>query len=688
MLKDLYVIQIKKKVKGENMKVKLHNKYEIMLGDKTYLAYNTITKGIFDAIYNFQNYGKGIAVGDGITELGYESSKLSNFVQTLPAQIEEMQCDPSKGTLYIKRTASSVEIGEEFDITELGITDSNQTQLEGNIYSHAYIKDESGKRLTIHKDADVDLFIRYTMYLELDDTKTFLTAGNNLLVKAIFGALQSTPTISVVRGQNSTPNGEFVHRNAPNTTKKYSVKTSRISQEDNTETIRYAFDAKSGEICELVLLFDSTPVARYCMVGQGTQVPTELENLVTQKNYTLDLGQNVAQVVSVADQSGEIVSGYKTRQYARDFSDWIDNPFEANFTSECARWVSNDGNKLAFVADGTLYIYLNKNYAIYKISHNISSVNLKKIIMFENCIFAIYDNQTPLKMYKIGSSLVATQVNVDLSAYNQFSSSYDWQEIQIIGDGNQHFAIGIVLGVINRKAVLLKATLSSDTLTIDSAEYCKADYVVHSFSLYKNNFCDSLICFVTNNYKEIEENYRIEQISPDYTSKITNEIPAYYLSTAVSVEGKSRAVVAKMAEKPFIWLYYYPQAYRYSISLTEGVQNWISTNLMYIIQKYDDSQTPYKIYSLNDYNNPQEFAKGFPEQLDLSTVVDFEFLDDTLIIFTTTKTYALNLKINQTILENMPATESSYNVNIIKEQLAGTNPTEGVMGWFDLVFKV
>lgn len=688
MQKDLYVIQIKKKVKGENMEVKLHNKYEIILGDTTYFAYNTITKGIFDAINQFQNYGQGIALGNGTEELGYEHTQLSNFIQTLPAQIEEMQCDPSKGTMFIKRTATSSDITEELDITELGITSSNESQLQGEIYSHAYIKNNSGDIVAIHKNADVDLFIRYTMYLEFDDTKTFLTAGENSLVKAIFGALDKQPQIKIVRGQNNTQNGEFVHRNIPNTTKAYSVKNTRISENDETETIRYSFDVKSGEICELVMLFDDNPVIRYCMVGEGKKEELTLTDLLSQNNYTLDLGQNISQVHSVFDQSGESVENYKIRHYARDFSDWIDNPFEASFSSSCARWVSSDGNKIAFVADGTVYVYLNKNYALYKISQNISSINLKKIIMFEDFIFAIYDTNEPIKFYRINENLVAEPLSVDMSQYNQFASEYDWQEIQIISDDNQNFAIGVVLGIIARKAVLLKAVLNGDVLIITDVQYCKVDFVVHSFALYKNNFCNCMIGFITNNYQGEEENYRIEQIFADYSSKVTNEIPAYNLSNAVTLEGKSRAVVAKMSQKPYIWLYYYPQAYRYSISLTEGVKNWISTDLMYIIQKYDDAQTPYKIYSLNDYNNPQEFINGFPSSLDMSTVVDFEFLADTLIIFTSKKTYAINLQINQMVLENMPETGKQYSANITKEKLLGTDSTEGVMGWFDLVFKI
>ena len=109
---------------------------------------------------------------------------------------------------------------------------------------------------------------------------------------------------------------------------------------------------------------------------------------------------------------------------------------------------------------------------------------------------------------------------------------------------------------------------------------------------------------------------------------------------------------------------------------------------MYIIQKYTDADIPYKIYSLNDYDNPQEFLNGFPSEIDLSTVTDFEFLNDTLLIFTTEKTYALNLKINQTVLENMPQANATYNVSGEKIKLIGTDKTQGIMGSFSVVFSV
>ena len=126
------------------MKIKLHNKYEIIMGDKTYTAYNTITNKIFDAIYNFVNYGSHLAVGAGTEELGYDTSKLSSHIANFPTELEELQCDPSKGVMYAKRVAHVYELPHSFYMTEFGLTNEGTTQLESTVYSHAYVRDEDG----------------------------------------------------------------------------------------------------------------------------------------------------------------------------------------------------------------------------------------------------------------------------------------------------------------------------------------------------------------------------------------------------------------------------------------------------------------------------------------------------------------------------------------------------------------
>jgi len=110
--------------------------------------------------------------------------------------------------------------------------------------------------------------------------------------------------------------------------------------------------------------------------------------------------------------------------------------------------------------------------------------------------------------------------------------------------------------------------------------------------------------------------------------------------------------------------------------------------LLYIVQKYDNTAAPYKIYSLSEYNKPIEFLNGFPDFIDKSTITDFEFVGDTLIIFTTTQTYALNLKETYKVLENMPEADASYTITGNKETPIGTDKSEGIIGTFSLEFTL
>lgn len=669
------------------MNIKLHNKYEISVGNKTYVAFNTITNKIFEAIKNFTQYSSVFAIGSGANNSGYDNPYLDNVECLVETQLEELQCDPSKGVMYAKRYGVIPAGTTGFYLSEIGITDSVTNTTNPVVYSHAYIKDENGEIAQIYKEVDQELHVRVTLYLEISpETATYLTAGENLLVKAVLGELDHIPAVTVARGYNNAANNVFVHRNMPRESEKFNAAMS-LEESDGAVKFNFTADIKSGSTAEIVLMFDNSPVARVNTVGAGVIEDIELE-LESQSNYILNLYNHISTIQSVVDVDGAPITGYVEKNYAQDFGDFIANPFEETFNAECARWVSKDGKGIAFVSANSVYIYINNNYSLHKVFNNISAINLQEIIMFEDFVFAIYQDQPHFKVYKIEGSQTV-EITTDMQVYEQAFSDYDWQEVQIISADNINFTIGVVFGVIARRPIVMHATLENGVFTITEAAYGACDYIVHSFSLYKNSFCNSMIGFITNNYNGNAEHYRIEQWYPDKTSEITNEVAGYYLCQGtVKLEGKSRAVIAKRTTSPYIWLYYFPQVYRYSISLTAGVENWISTNLLYIIQKYNNAEQPYKIYSLSEYNNPIEFTNGFPENIDQSTITDFEFVGDTLIIFTTSGTYALNLKETCKVLENMPEAEATYTISGSKETLMGTAKSEGIVATFSLEFTV
>ena len=74
------------------------------------------------------------------------------------------------------------------------------------------------------------------------------------------------------------------------------------------------------------------------------------------------------------------------------------------------------------------------------------------------------------------------------------------------------------------------------------------------------------------------------------------------------------------------------------------------------------SNSNYQIYNLVGYNTPENFINNFPSFVDQNKILDFEFLQDTLLIFqddTTKPILALNLKLNHTQIENVSSNEFS-----------------------------
>ena len=143
---------------------------------------------------------------------------------------------------------------------------------------------------------------------------------------------------------------------------------------------------------------------------------------------------------------------------------------------------------------------------------------------------------------------------------------------------------------------------------------------------------------------------------------------------------KNRAIIVEKTTEPYLWIYFYPQVYRYNLSILGSEEDdFISTNLLYLIQKYNNSS--YKIYNLVGYVTPTEFTNGFPNEVDQSKILGFEFLNDSLLIFMNDSTepiIAYNFKETSMLIENVSNNEDQYEIVVNKYNLLGSN-NEGVI---------
>ena len=665
------------------MNIKLHNKYEVITGGQTYTFYNTITHKIYERILdNFSPYATYFAFGTGTGSVYYDESKMRHFTQSYPSTLEEIQCDPSKGEMYVKRVISFGEddaIGLTF--SEIGITYTSQNNPD--ICNHVVVKDKDDIMLTITKKQGQTMVIRVTIYLSFTQQSLgYLTAGDNNLIRAILGERNCECTFKASRGYNLQPN-TCIPRNVPRDAQYFDCDFSVGYKDDGKPYLQLDFDLLSGETAEIVLFMGGSPIARLNMLDHRETVERTLHT-TSQSNNTIDVGEWVKEVTNLARNSVILDEPFVTKRYASDFTDFVKDPFDAPLAAANARWVSKDLDKFAFISGNAVHLYINKDFQFKKVACNIDTTDLKDIIMFEDYVFAVYSQSPYLKVYNLQNNALV-QLQTDFTNYTY---AYGWQELKIIKTTSGGFLIGL-LNTPTRIPIILDAEVSNGVFTITAQQTTQCTSAKYMYDIYKSNFCGSAIAFVTENYLNQAENYRIENFYDDGTTNVGDSTFAYYMCNGtVSLEGKSRAAVAKRTQSPYIWLFYYPVMFRYSISLTEGVENWISGDLMYIIQGYPEGEERYKIYTLTNYNNPQEFVAGFPSQINLSSVVDFEFLKDTLLIFTATQVYALNLKLTSMVVENLADKDPSYSVVYNKYQLSGQDESEGVAGKFTMEFTI
>ena len=153
----------------------------------------------------------------------------------------------------------------------------------------------------------------------------------------------------------------------------------------------------------------------------------------------------------------------------------------------------------------------------------------------------------------------------------------------------------------------------------------------------------------------------------------------YYTKDTKNIYVKNRAVIVEKTTQPSVLLFYYPQMYEYELPLiSDEDNNYFSHDLMYLIQKRG---TTYKVFNIVGYNEPQEFIGGFPESINQENIVDFEFLKDTLLIFTNDKNnpvIGINLNKLCGVVENVSDINTSYDVTFLKYNILGKN-NEGVI---------
>lgn len=658
------------------MKFLFHNKSEIKIGNKTVIFFNKLLNSIFDKLKSFDSYFNFVQVGDGFNNNAEANHHLASKLASYKLVNDEACFNPQDNILFSKKYAIINDSKLDGKIlTEMGICANDQNNEP--VYNYFSLKNEIYPNgITKVKGESIEISI--CIYLEIQSEGIgLLTAGENPFIKFLLGEGTNNKSFYATRGDIYLDNSKMIERERPHNSERFPCS---ISVTNNSSlTLNISADLYCGEVHEVVLLLGDEPFARMNIEKQRNPILTT-STFTSKTNYVVDLGKNIDQVSSVTNTNTNVAeTNIFCSKYATDFGDKISLPFENLFDSETPRFLSKDGNKIFFVVDDKIYAYKNENLSIYKIKTNGAQIqNIKKIVAFDKYVFVCSKSKPYLSAFVIENNEFAN-AEIDFSEYENIDDFSEIFDIDITLAKNNIFMLGYI-SKTNYKGFVIYFSFDSATKTFNFDSYQTSDYsFTYVVAMYKNNFSDASIFFLKGD--KFSYNCQIVTYLPDKTFHDEYTVLCYYYTFETKeIYTKGRAVVVEKTSSPHMWIYFYPQKYRYNLELLgDELDDYLSTNMLYLIQKKTENY--YKIYNLVGYNTPTEFENGFPSELDQSKIKSFEFLDDSLLIFTSDekeKICAYNLKQDSMLVENVSSNSDTYSISYNKLNLLGQN-NEGVV---------
>lgn len=665
------------------MNIKLHNKYEVICGDKTYVAYNTMLKSVFDKIKVLEPYNSYFAFGTGTGAVDFENTTLGSYVATYENSTEQIQADCSKGDMFvIKSKLFGENEGNGLQFSELGITDSMASN--PTIYNHVVLTNDNGEVVTVTKLAGQEMVIRLTIYLDAsNDGNARLIAGDNLLVKQILGENALTnKMLTFAKGTNNQPN-VTIYRGVPKNSTTYENEKVTYYLADSVGVgMKYNVNYGEGELREMVVLADGKPVIRYNCLAEREAI-SKTETLSKNTNNCVILTDDVKEVLSCTSEDGLTNISFKVDNYSHSFGDFISSPFDMPFSNQTTRFVSKDGGLIAFILNGNIYIYKNHDYLIEKIDATaISGAGVSQVLMVGDFVFTKTSLSPYLNCYKITNGACQfMQIDTSIIADTTFTFDLTNMDVTQSKDGKIRIA-GINSA---QKGVCVIASEQDGTLKAEKLVAGQISPIEAIACLYQNNFCDSLVFFLTSCYNNISNMPRVEMVTIDGELD-NNQIHAAawnLINNSSKVFGTDRVICSKklsLTESSIFNTYFYPENLRYNIASDGEIDLYISPDFNTIIKKY--SNTSYKIFSIVGYSTPVEFTDNFFGTLNQEEFLDFEFLKDSLLIFTSNETQsiiAINLNKTGAMLEGLTNDDpTSVVVNFNKFNPLGSGAKEHV----------
>ena len=648
------------------MKLSFHNRLAVKIKNKSYIFYNSLLPSTLERLSTFQNYNSFISIGNGLPDNSIQNQcKLSKFLKTIPLSNKTFQSDISKGVLfaryefYLANNNTSLEY-----LTELGLSNDEQNPSIYNYFS--LISDETPNGISISNKDEV--LFEITINLTIEEQSILLTSGQNPFIEYLLG--NGLGDVYICNSSNQSENIRITREFNPNLNLSLCSKSANL--ENNSLEISFEQNLTNGELDEILFVANNKVFARK-NIKEINPTQNETSGYYAKENYIIKINEDIKSITSITNQDNNTPeSNYFVSNYANSFGDKINLPFDNLFDSTSCRFLSKCGSLIFFVLSDKVYGYKNQSFNIIKLdTSNIDDNDISKIISFDNYVFIISKIFPYISTYIISNNrLIKTENNFsNLSNIEDIKNAF---QLDITHCKNNKFILGIIKE--NKTALTIYFDYSEDIGFSVSNQIENNKEFNYLVGMYHNNFCDGQIIYLKEGNSSAE--CRLVTHSADMVETDIYSSLAYHLmKDSKNIYSKSRAIISEKTTEPSIVIYYYPQIFEYKLPLiSEEIKDFISADLNYIIQHYKNNE--FKIYNLVGYDTPEEFINTIDILESPNHILDFEFMKDTLLIFTNNKTekiIAYNLKLNKTQIENLSKNNTNYLVNLTKYNKLGKN---------------
>ena len=665
------------------MKVKFHNKLEINInGENKFVCYNTVLDSLFAKLCALEPYFTHFAFGSGKVQADPRTTvKLSNYLFSLEAQTDEIQCDPSAGVMYIRKSATIPSNDTaEIVFSEIGICASGEDNPD--IYNHILITDQNGQAVDVVCGAGESLEVKLTIFLELAslDTTGYLTAGDNNLVRMLLGGDVEENKLYAVRGTNLSSNTQ-IKRSTPRYNRKYEAV---ISGANGDTVFEFQAEAKlgEGECREIVLLNSNQAVARVNTM-EMLEAVSETQTLTSSSYGTIFVGDDIKEITSIVDKDGIALTDYMVKKHAKSFGDYVAFDEFERFDASVPCFTSIDGRLIAFVSGDSLHLYRCIDFGLEAIQTGaVSALGITKICMVNNAVFVIRNVSPYIELYKIVSGVLQKQT-IYMENYNSSSYSYDFSDVCAVELASGKYLLGVITSD-SKTGLGLKFSYTASGYILEEIMNTSFAVTDKLIALAKDDDFDAKILFITKTHANPLIIFALcemgESVSEEGRYSESQEI-----MDAANASGHGRYVALKTNASPYARFYNTSDWTRYSVPVgTMAGLVSVSYDLGYMLAKNTNDE--YMLFNSLALENLEQIDFNIIDEIGLDGVVDIIFMESVMVVRTADKVIALALSNNNTAVLNLES-NSDYVVSFKKFSLLGNSEYEGVKVNLNILFS-